>query len=72
MCECVKKLDEQLVEHNGRIAMALTMSKDMSRMGERLLVATEKIDTKKRKPIPKLMATFCPFCGDKWPAEDGA
>jgi hypothetical protein len=65
MCECVNKFNEKLASHNGRIAMALTMSKDLSEMRARLLVQTEKIDKSKRKPIPAVMASYCPFCGEK-------
>lgn len=70
MCDCVKSLDAALAEHNGRISMALTLSSDMSKMGARVLIATEKLDPKKRKPIPALMAAYCPFCGVKWAYED--
>jgi len=66
MCECVKKIDEQLKSKNLRIGMAMSTTPDMSRITARLLVATEKIDKKIRKPVPFVVASFCPFCGLKW------
>jgi hypothetical protein len=66
MCECVKKVDEQLAPKNARIGMAMGISPDMNQLTSRLLVATEKIDKKSRKPVPFVVATFCPFCGVKW------
>lgn len=66
MCECVKKIDAQLASKNVRIGMAMSTSPDMSRLTSRLLVGIEKIDKKSRKPVPFVVATFCPFCGLKW------
>lgn len=65
MCDCVKKMDEALAPMNGRIAVAIGFSPDMSKMTSRLIVATEKIDKAKRKPAPTAVASFCPFCGVK-------
>jgi len=63
MCDCLSKIDANLAEHNGRLAVALTLSKDLKIIGARLLIATEKIDKAKRKRLPAVMASFCPFCG---------
>lgn len=64
MCDCIKKFDEKLVEHNGRLAMAMQVTETLG-LRARLLIATEKIDKTKRKPVPAVMASFCPFCGEK-------
>lgn len=60
--ECFKKFDDHLAAHNGRLAMGLQVTEKMG-LNARLLIATEKIDKAKRKPVPSVMATFCPFCG---------
>jgi hypothetical protein len=31
----------------------------------RFLLATEKLDKKKRKPVPTVTAVYCPFCGTR-------
>lgn len=62
--ECFKKFNEALIQQNGRLAMALQVTETMG-LRERLLVATEKIDKTKRKPVPMVTASFCPFCGAK-------
>lgn len=64
MCDCVKKFDEALAPRNGRIAMAIQVTQDLD-LRARLLVKTEKIDSSKRKPVPDVMASYCPFCGVK-------
>lgn len=64
MCDCVKRFDDALAPHNGRIAMEIQVTKDMSLLA-RLCIATEKLDKSKRKPVPTVMASYCPFCGEK-------
>ncbi len=60
---CIKELDAKLADHNGRIATGFRLSQDLSELSLTILVGTEKIDKAKRKPIPPVIATFCPFCG---------
>jgi len=66
MCECVSEIEKALASKNVRFVMAMAMSPDMSKLTSKLMVATEKIDKKNRKPVPFVTATFCPFCGEKW------
>jgi hypothetical protein len=60
----MKHVNEKLAEHNGRLATGFLIRGDMS-VGMRLLLATEKLDTSKRKKVPHVTAAFCPFCGAK-------
>ena len=60
--ECFEKFDEALVAHNGRLAFGLQVTETMG-LRARLLIATEKIDKVKRKSVPHVSASFCPFCG---------
>lgn len=62
--ECLEKFDQHLAGHNGRLAIGLQVTETLG-LHARLLVATEKIDKKKRKDVPHVMASFCPFCGAK-------
>jgi hypothetical protein len=62
--DCFNKFDEHLHAHNGRLAMGLQVTEKMG-LRARLLIATEKIDKSKRKTVPSVMASFCPFCGVK-------
>lgn len=65
MCECVEKMNAALAPKNGKLAIAISISPDLSTMTSRLMVATEKIDKAKRKPAPTALASYCPFCGEK-------
>jgi len=65
MCECIEKFNQALKDKNGRIGTALQMSDNRGSAIVRVLVATEKIDRKQRKPVPLVAASFCPFCGEK-------
>lgn len=73
MCNCVKEMDEALKEHNGRIGLAILLPANGSnRLRSRVLIRTEKVDAKKRKPVPAVMASFCPFCGESVEVTDAA
>ena len=62
--QCFVKLNERLAEDNARLAMGFMITESMS-LRSRLLVATEKIDKSKRKAPPSVVASYCPFCGEK-------
>lgn len=62
MCNCLKQVNESLADHNGKVATGFLMTADMG-VKQRVLIATEKVDKAKRKPVPALTAAFCPFCG---------
>ena len=64
MCDCMTKMNEVLEKHNGRLATGLQVTPDMS-LKARYLMATEKIDKAKRKPVPSVMCSHCPFCGER-------
>ncbi|NHC05897.1 hypothetical protein [Azonexus fungiphilus] len=64
MCNCGTELNKALAEKNGRLAMALQVTSSMG-LRSRLCIATEKIDKTKRKPVPTVVANYCPFCGEK-------
>lgn len=65
MCDCIEKMNDRLGEHNGRLSIAIRLSPDLSKMDACLVIATEKLDKTKRKPVPKVIAGYCPFCGIK-------
>ena len=69
MCDCAKKMNEVLEKHNGRLATALQVTEGMG-LKARYLMATEKIDKAKRKAVPSVMCSHCPFCGEKLSGDD--
>lgn len=64
MCECIERMNGSLAQHNGRIAVAIQITPSMD-LRSRLIVQTEKLDKSRRKPVPTVVATYCPFCGEK-------
>jgi hypothetical protein len=68
VCECRKKFDESLAQNNGKLAAAFHITEDMG-LEMRYVVATEKIDKAKRKPVPTVVANYCPFCGERFKKE---
>jgi hypothetical protein len=65
----MKKADDLLLVSNARLVNPSCWGPNgASRLG-RAILSVEKIDKKKRTPLPSLLATFCPFCGVKY--EDG-
>lgn len=64
MCDCAENLNKLLAEKNVRLVFATLIDKDLI-LKSRLSIATEKIDSKIRKPIPTVTGEFCPFCGER-------
>lgn len=71
-CDCITRVNADLRAHNGKITLPLIGR-------QQPFVQTNKLDEKKRGKVPLLFATFCPFCGSKYPesttaiaAENGA
>lgn len=70
MCGCRQQVNEKLIERNAKIAAGFTASfNDGPTRGMGLsppMILLEKADKKKRGELPTLIATFCPFCGEKY------
>jgi hypothetical protein len=71
MCDCIKMTNDGLKEHpewNTQVLVPITFSmKNGGLKADRLAVATEKLDDKKRQKPITLFASYCPFCGEKYP-----
>ena len=59
MCDCIEQTNEALKEHNTRLVVPFMLDGSPGRV----LIETDKIDTKKRTRKIKLHANYCPFCG---------
>lgn len=64
MCDCVRKVNKLLAEHNTVVEDCTVFSK-AGKVESRLCVPTVRIDTKKRKGPMRVFASFCPMCGEK-------
>jgi len=62
MCDCIDKVNEKLAEHNTELLLNMFGP-------QRAFIATEKLSREKRGKPAHLMATFCPFCGEKYSDE---
>lgn len=63
MCECQNTTNEMLKKYNAAL--------QFSYFGEfRAFVQTIKLDEKKRGKRPLMLASYCPFCGEKYPAAE--
>ena len=70
MCNCIEQANELLKESNAKIAQSIIWdSKENTLRISGARVELEKINTNKRKSLPPLMASFCPFCGQKYEEE---
>jgi hypothetical protein len=67
MCDCIKFVNEKAAEENTKLVTTIPWHK-----GDpvRILLAVEKIDTKKRKGPAHLMGAYCPFCGEEVKKEE--
>ena len=66
MCNCIQAVNNELAKHkaNTEIYVPFTLSKIT-----RVCIETEKIDGNKRGKPMKVFASFCPFCGQKYAAQ---
>lgn len=69
MCKCMTEVNAALAQQNGRLAVALGISTESGSIVCRYSMATEKIDKAKRKPVPLVLVSFCPLCGEKLHAD---
>lgn len=73
MCDCIAEMNQKLKDHNGRVAQAILLpEKGSNSLRARVLVQTEKLDSSKRKPVPSVIASYCPFCGESSKLADAA
>lgn len=70
-CRCIGKITKVLAKQNVRLSLAFVLSRSGKKWEEAAVVAVERIPTTPptRKKPPALIATFCPFCGVKYPLE---
>lgn len=65
MCDCIENTNKALLQAgiNGRIMLPLLGPQKPS-------IMMEKLDEKKRGRAPIFFASYCPLCGEKYPAHD--
>lgn len=63
-CDCIDKVNKALAPHNGELDLVYQLFKGRSLTQ----IATMPVKTGRgtKKP-PLLTATYCPFCGEKYP-----
>lgn len=67
-CDCINDptLKTELAKQNAKVRLELFMDfKNGQALFDGPFVLLEKINSDKRKPLPKLFCAFCPFCGKK-------
>lgn len=64
MCKCIATVNKKLAEHNTQIEVPIIGP-------NRPFVATVKINYMKRGRPKMMFATYCPFCGKKYPEPRG-
>jgi len=64
-CRCTDKVDEALAAQGARLCVTISL-----RGGpERAIIATERRTP--RVKLHRLIASYCPFCGTKYPESKG-
>lgn len=66
MCDCIETVNAKLAERNTRLHEPIFVFGPDP--GRRLFIETERIERGRgKKPKVSMFATFCPFCGEKYP-----
>jgi len=66
MCDCREAVNQRLEMSNARIAFGFSFGSGGMDLAPPMIVL-EKIDRSKRGKPPILLATCCPFCGERYP-----
>lgn len=61
MCDCITRIDEQLVAKNAKLPIAINFTTGKCDLIFRL----DKIETKKKLGASFIVPTYCPFCAEK-------
>ena len=64
MCECREKINKKLAEKNARIAGGFMLGGSTMTVTPPM-IETEKLVPRGKRP-PIVLATYCPFCGEKF------
>lgn len=70
MCNCVDRVNEILKKRNTCLTLPYVIIMDTGKPdlhAPRMMIATEKINTKIRGRARSLFAAYCPVCGEKYP-----
>jgi hypothetical protein len=69
MCDCQEAVNKRLAFSNAKIAFGLMWTADANPRVDVMppTIVLEKIDKSKRGKLPTLMASCCPFCGERYP-----
>ena len=65
-CTCVKQVNEKLKEFNTELDTCLSLSMSDMKASASLVIASRKIDSKKRGSAKTVFPRYCPFCGKKF------
>jgi len=65
MCNCLAQVQEHLAAHNTQIDVGLSI-RDNTIKFLGVYLKTHKIDTHKRGQPKNVIASYCPFCGEKY------
>lgn len=69
MCDCLVHTQRLLALLNTRLITSFCLTEDLSvpsDLLEAVIVATEKIESRGKK-ARTVVASFCPFCGERYP-----
>lgn len=67
MCDCREAVNQRLEFSNARIAAGFCFDAHAGIDLAPPMIALEKIDKNKRGKPPVLLASCCPFCGERFP-----
>jgi len=66
-CNCAEMVNDELKQFNTKLKRCLSFSMSNMTASAEILIATEKIDSKKRGASKVVTPAYCPFCGVKLP-----
>lgn len=63
MCDCIKRVNAKLAEHNTCLAEVSMVNMKTGKCRQSIQVSTMKLSRLKKGKPKVMLPTYCPFCG---------
>ena len=71
MCNCIELTNKALVEHNTELGLNFQINRETGSISTTIALSTVLVEQKRGARPVSILATFCPFCAERYVPEGG-